>query len=188
MVTREEAKLVRAPARIVIGITQEPANGVYPFGGKEIGKVKQVRFASSSTPLTVIHEGSGEIGEMLEAPNRYIFACYLRGHDNDALKALFGVRASVGSQTGHQVVLFPSLVSPGKSAIGRGVKVLVVPDDPVNVDALLIYQAVPDLQEGAEMSFSRNEELGFPMRFECIRDTFGRVAAIGRLQDLKLVP
>lgn len=188
MVTSSSAKIARAPGRILLNIATEPASTVYPFGGKEVGKVNQVRFTRNSSTIPIFHEGSGEIGDVLEGPNRYSFACFLRGWDDDAITTLFSGQASAGTDTGHAVALFPSLLNPGNSALARGVKILYVPDDVLNVPALLVYNAVPMQQEGADMLWGRSSELGMPMACECTRDAYGRVAAIGRLQDLQLVP
>lgn len=188
MVASAAAKIARAPGRVVINPTIEPSTGTFPFGGKQIGKVNQARFTRTSAPIPIFHEGSGEIGDVLEGPNRYSFSCFLRGWDDDAISAMFGTQASVGADSGHTVVLLPSLISPGKSAFARGLKVLYVPDDALNIPALLIYNAIPDMAEGADMMFQRGAELGVSMSFECTRDSYGRVAAIGRIGDLRLVP
>jgi len=188
VVSSSSAKIARAPGRIVINPTLEPSTNPYPFGGKEVGKVNQVRFARTSSPIPIFHEGSGEVGDVLEGPNRYAFSCFLRGWDDDAITALFSGQVSVGADTGHAVALFPSLLNPGNSALARGVKILYVPDDVLHVPALFVYNAVSSLQEGADLMWSRTTELGVPMSFECTRDAYGRVAAIGRLGDLRLVP
>ncbi len=179
------SRVLRAPGTIVINPT-EALTGTYPFGGTEVGKANLCALQPMEEQLRLVWEGTGETGEILEGPNRWIFACFLRGWDDEAIRLLMPDGWSIGDRSQHSVFSAPGLNLAGLSALSRAVKLLYVPEDPVHVPAILIYSAVPDWQNGAELAFRRSDELGLPMSFECVRDVESRILKVGRLVDLEL--
>lgn len=186
MATGSAARVIRAPGTIVIAPTTEFAAGTFPYGGTEVGKVRLVALATHGKEFHVQYEALGEVGDVLESDQKWTFSCLLRGWDDDAIRLLMPDAYSAGAVSQHAVMSVPGAQVPGASALNRAVKLAFVPDDPAQVPGVLLYRAVPDWTDGAEMAFRRGSELGIPLTFDCIRDTSSRILKVGRLVDLAL--
>ena len=180
------ARIIRAPGRIVIGPTTAFASTAYPYGGTEIGKTNMCALSPQGSTFRVEYESLGEAGDILEANNRYSFACFVRGWDDDAVQKMLAGGYEAGSVTQHSVFYAPGTPTPGKSALSRGVILAYVPDDIINVPGVLIYRGIPDFQDGAALDFGRGDELGLPLSLDCFRDGSGNILRVGRLPDLAL--
>lgn len=177
------ARIMRGPGRIVINPTDFEL--AYPYGGVEIGKTRACQLTPLGTPFRVESEALGEATDVLEANRNYLFTCFVRGWDDSAVEKLMSGGYTAGSVSSHAVYSEPGNV-PGTSSIARAVILLYVPDDLINVNALLIYRGIPDFPEGAEFLWQHNEELGIPMNVDCLRDSRGNMLSIGRFADLSL--
>lgn len=184
MVAGDVARVIRAPGRLVAGPTN--LSLAYPYGGTEVGKTRMVALTPVGENFRVLSEGLGEVTDVLEMSNRYVFSCVARGWDDDAVEQFFGDNYTAGSVSGHALFSVPGSVVPGASGLTRAIKWLYVPDDPINVDAVIIYRGVPDWQEGTEIIMGREEEVLMPVAIECVRDTSDRILVVGRLADLSL--
>lgn len=184
MAAGKPERTIRASGRIVVGPTD--LSVAYPYGGTEVGRTRACVLLPLGVPTIVRDEGLGEPIDVLEGDNRYAFSCFLRGLDDDALAQLFPGGYSAGAVTKHAVWAEPGTRVPGQSALDRALKVLYVPDDLVNNSALLLYRAIPDWVEGAEVFFTKADELGLPVAMECLRDASDRILQLGRLPDLTL--
>jgi len=180
------SRVIRAPGRIVINPTQDFRSDAFPFGGREIGRANLCSLTPLGQRYLVENEGMGEVGDILQAGNRWVFACFVRGWDDDALELLMANGWDKGDRSQHSVFSAPGSQFAGRSALHRGVVLAFIPDDLINVPAVVLYHAVPDWTDGSEMAFRRGEELGLPLTFECMRDDEGRILKIGRLVDLDL--
>lgn len=186
MAASSAARIIRAPGRLVVTPTTAFASGTYPYGGTEIGMARMCQLTPLGTPYRVEAEGLGEVNDILEPNIRWVFTCFLRGWDDDAVLKFLAPGHSAGSDSQHAVYSVPGSLVPGKSALSRGLKIAYIPDDPVHVPGLLLYRAVPDWIDGAEIAFQRGSELGIPLVFECVRDASNRTLAMGRITDLPL--
>lgn len=184
MAAGNAARVLRAPGRIVINPTD--LDDFYPYGGTEIGKARLCVLQPLGTSFRVECEGLGEASDILEANNRWIFSCQLRGWDDDAVELLLPAGQEAGSTSGHKGFYVPGTATPGESALSHAVKLLYVPDDPIHVPAVLIYRGVPELAEGAEIAFQRGEEMVLPLTLDCFRDSNDNILRVGRLADLSL--
>lgn len=180
------SRVIRAPGRLVVGPQDAFADGIYPFSGTEVGKVKACALTPMGEPFRVQFEGLGEVGDVLEGSNRWVFSCFLRGWDPDAVEHFLSDGFSVGDRSQHAVFSSPGNQRPGSSALGRAVVLAFVPDDPMHAPGVILYRAIPDWGDGAELAFRRGDEFGIPIAFECLRDASGRVLQVGRLADLEL--
>lgn len=178
-------RVIRAPGRLVVGPTNLAA--AYPYGGTEVGKTKFVSVQPIRGLFRVESEGLGDATDILESSLRYVFSCFVRGWDDDAVAQFFSGSYSAGSVSGHALFLEPGSM-PGKSAYSRGLKLLYVPDDPIHVPAVLVYCAIIDWSDSAEIALQRGEEFGIPVAAECLRDANSRIIQIGMLSDLTLAP
>lgn len=185
-ITANGARIVRAPGRIVIAPIEDLATGSFPFGGREIGRANLCVLRPVGEQYRVTSEGTGETSEILEAGNSWVWSCFLRGWNDTAIELLMQDSYALGEVSQHALLEVPGSQYAGRSALGRAVKLLFVPDDHVHAPAVILYRAVPDWSSSAELQFRRGEELGMPLTFECLRDGQDRILKVGRLVDLTL--
>jgi hypothetical protein len=184
MTAGNASRVIRAPGRLVVAPTN--LGVAYPYGGVEVGKTRLVVVRVLGTNVRVESEGLGEATDVLERQNHFVFSCFLRGWDDDAIEQLWPDNFTVGAATGHAVFDAPGRSVPGASMLDRAKVLLYVPDNVAEVPAVLIYRGVPDWSDSAEMAFQRGDELGLPLAVECLRSASGRILKIGRLADLSL--
>lgn len=185
MASGNVSKVLRAPGRLVV-VPKDLAAG-YPYGGVEVGKTRLVVLTSFNTGVRIECEGLGnEPSDILERTSRYVFTCFVRAWDDDAIEQFFSSNFVQGSVSGHSLIREPGSRVAGSSALSRAVKMLYVPDDPISNPAVIIYRGIPDWSENAELAFQRKEELGLPIAVECVRNDSGNILEVGRLVDLSL--
>lgn len=179
------SRTLRAPGRLVVNPTD--LTRAFPYGGTEVGKTRLVVLQTLGVLFPIKSEGlGGEPTDVLEGPPQYVFSCFLRGWDDDAVRLFFRDNYVQGAVTGHSLMREPGLRRSGSSALGRAVALLYVPDNPEDAPAALVYRAVTDWADGAELAFQRGEELGIPLVGQCIRGATGKIVEVGRLADLSL--
>lgn len=178
------ARTIRAPGRLVVAPTNLAT--AYPYGGTEVGLTQLCVLQPKGVPFRVVAEGLGEATDVLEANNEFVFACFLRGWDDDAVAQFLSGGYAAGSTSKHAVWSVPGTVTPGASALSRAKVLLYVPDDVIHVPALLIYRGVPDWSLGAEVALQRRSEVGLPIAVDCIRDANDNILSLGMLADLSL--
>lgn len=201
MASGDVARIIRGSGRIVINPTTSFATTAYPYGGTEIGKTNVCVVQPQGSVYRVEYESLGEVGDILEANIRYVFACFLRGWDDDGVQLLMAGRYAAGATTQHAVFQEPGPTGfaydadntvwtgtrvPGSSALSRAVVLAYVPDDTIHVPGVLVYRGVPEWSDGARVAFQRREELGIPLTIDCVRDSNDNIVKIGRLADLSL--
>lgn len=177
-------RTVRASGRLVID--PDDLSAAFPHGGTEVGRTRGIVIQSHGEPYLIESEGLGRASDMLEPSKRHTFACMLRGWDDDAIDLLLNDGDTVGSVSGHRVYSVPGSQTPGGTALGRAKILLYVPDDLVNVPAVLVYSGIPLWAPGEEIPFQRGEETVIPLGVECFPDSNDNTLAIGRLVDLSL--
>jgi len=180
------ARVIRAPGRIVIDPTDAFSGNAFPYSGTEIGKTNVCVLQPLGVPFRVESEALGEATDVLEANKRYVFSCFVRGWDNDAIAQMLTGNNATGAITQHTVFVEPGTTVPGESASGRAVKVAYVPDDTIHVPAVMIYSGIPHWTDGAELAFQRGSELGISLSIECLRNSNGNILRVGRIEDLAL--
>jgi hypothetical protein len=185
MASGNVSRVLRAPGRLVVNPT---GLGVtFPYGGTEVGKTRLVVLTSFNTSIRIECEGLGnEASDVLERTSRYVFSCFVRAWDDDAIEQFFASNFVQGSASGHSLLREPGDRVAGASALERAVKLLYVPDDPISNPAVMIYRGVPDWSENAELAFQRQEELGLPLAVECVRGSSGDILEVGRLADITI--
>lgn len=186
MASANSVKIIRAPGRVVIGPTTSADSGSFPFGGTEIGRIGMFALASNGDNLTVEPEGLSRVADVLEGSIRFSVSFQLRGWDDDAIELLFPDQFAEGDLTRHAVFAVPGVTKPGSSALARAQTILFVPDDPVNVPALIVYRGVPDWRRASDVALRRNQELAIPVAIEAVQDDSGRILAMGRIHDLEI--
>lgn len=184
MVAGSSSRTIRAPGRLIANPTDLSDSPTY--GGTELGKTRAVALLPLGSSYRVECEGLGEASDILEGDNNYVFSCFLRGWDRDAIEVLFAGGYAEGGTTKHAVWSEPGTRTAGQSALGRAAIFLFVPDDTIHVPAALIYSGVSDFADGAELAFQRDEELGLEVGIVCMRSAAGKILSVGRIADLSL--
>lgn len=176
--------IVRATGRVIVNPTSLTE---YPYGGTDIGLSRGMvlRFPNQGAP--VFSEGLGGVTDYLEPDDYAILSFFVRGRSDEAARLFFSDNQSAGSVSGHRKLTWPQSSVAGASALSRAVSILFVPDDIHHVPALLCYNAIPDLDSGAEIMFQREEEYGLPVAFHLLRSSAGKVFELGMLSDLSLI-
>lgn len=178
------SRILHAPGKLYAGTTN--TTGPAPYGGTPLGKVQQLGFISVGTGVPVPSEGKGGFIDVIEPTNEHLLVFRLRGADDDALRLLFGGNFVAGPVSGHSRFTVPGPATPGDSALGRAVQLTYVPDDPVNVPAVVAYRCVAYVADSEPIPFSRSVEFEIPVAAMLIEDSRGLTADIGRLVDLTI--
>ena len=184
MAAGSATRTIRNAGRLVVGPTN--LSTAYPHGGTEVGRTQLVVLQPFGEQYRIEGEGIGRATDILEANKRWVFACFLRGWDDDAIDLLMNDGDTVGSVSGHAVWGAPGTRIPGRSALARAQILLYVPDDILFNPAVLVYAAIPQWTPGSEIAFQRGVEMGIPFSAECFEDTNGNTLSIGRFADLSL--
>ena len=185
MAAGNATRVLRAPGKLVVNPSDLTL--AYPYGGTEVGKTRLVVLTSLGASVKVSSEGlGGEASDILERTNAYVFSCFLRGWDDDAVAKFFATNFVQGPVSGHAVFREPGNRVPGSTALARAVVLLYVPDDAVNNPSAIMYRGVPEWTDGADLAFQRQEELGIPLTVDLLRSDTGNILEVGRLVDLSL--
>lgn len=180
-----QSRILRAPSRVIVGPTD--LSEAAPYGGKYVGHTKSVALVSTRVMFRVEDEGLGEATDVLESKHQYVFSCFLRGWDDDAVQLLFPGHYSAGAVSGRAVFQSPGTRLPGRSALSRGQTILIVPDDVDNMPACLMHRVIVDVADQSQLDFSAQRDLGITLRGECLRGSaVSRILDVGRLADLSL--
>jgi len=180
------SRIIHGPGRLVVNPSTNLGTTAYPHGGTEIGKTNLCAIQSLGTSFRVEYESLGEAGDILEANNHYVFACFVRSWDDDAVEHFLAGGHEGGVATQHAMFHAPGTKTPGETSLDHSISILFVPDDVIHVPGILIYNGIPEWAEGVEIAFQRGSELGIPLTIDCLRDAYGNILRIGRLADLLL--
>ena len=179
------SRILRAPSRVIVGPTN--LSSAAPYGGKYVGHTKSVALVTTRNLVRIEDEGLGEASDILESRNQYVFSCILRGWDDDAVELLFPGQYSAGAVSGRAIFKSPGTLLPGRSALSRGVKILIVPDDVDNAPACLMHRVVCDVADQSQLDWSAQNEFGLTLTGHCMRGaSVSRIIEVGRLADLSL--
>jgi hypothetical protein len=175
------ANIFRTPGRLSYGATNLASP--WPHGGTGLGIMRAKVLRPFRQSYVVRAEEFGmEPVERLELGFGWVLAAILRDYDADAVGAIFP-NTSIGS-SGRRVIKHPGTAGPLGSA--RSVAPLVfTPDDSAAV-GFIMYRALPEVDEGAELSLALSANTEIACVFTGIRDASNRVIQIGRLSDLQL--
>ena len=170
----------------------------YPYGGTALGIIGAARFLPGvkSAPLPG-EEFGNVITEVLTTASAGILMAPLRSYDGDLLPQLFSPQNSTaGSSSGEQVVagkvastagaVSNSDGSPGKYASADSFKLMFCPDAEDHQPFLIFYNAMPLVQEAAEIQLTLPADLEIAVAFHAAPDATYRTYAWGLREDLTL--
>jgi hypothetical protein len=180
----DPASSLRVPGRLAA----DPTNlGIaYPHGGADLGLVRAIvfrpGFLSERLPF---EEFGGKIGEVLHGGQTPRLGVVLVGF-TDALTQRVFPETVVGGTQGKRGIRSTSATNAGRLGSAGGFKLLFSPRDTANHPALVLYNAVPLVEDVAEVALNTEENTGIAVVFEALRDATGRDWLLQRLQDIAL--
>ena len=162
--------------------------------GTCLGYVKDLefQFRKRNQPITA-EEWGGKIVDQIDLGSEAVIAGVLRGTDPDALGKVFPNTATGSTSYGRLVKLSAAGDDrAGRSLFGSAFKLLFVPDDTDRGEFIVIYKAIPLVEEQASMAIRLGTEMGIAVAFMGAPDTATgttkAVAQIGRKEAISLTP
>lgn len=174
-ILRLRGRLVKNPTTLA---------GSFPFGGTPLGLTRNAIFRyGTKTTDVVAEEFGGKVIEKVFVTDMAVFAAVMRDYDVDMIKTIFP-SVPIGSLVRHVKTDRGSLVSP------RAFKLLFVPLAETAHPYILIYKALPALEETAELQLNAGVEIGVAAMFTAIPDDDttppGKLYEIGTKSEISL--
>lgn len=175
--------VVHAPGRLVVGPTDLAL--AFPHGGTALGLSAEVTFRPGLRGRSVrAEEFGGETIEVVYAGESAVLGALVRGWDADAVNRVW-LNSTVGV-SGERYVEYPGTTRAGTLGSARSVVLLFSPRDADRTPGVILYRALPLVDQAAALQFAFRRELVVAALFQGIRDATGRVYRAGRLEDLAL--
>ena len=168
----------------------------FPYGGTALGVIGAARFLPGvkSAPLPA-EEFGNVIAEVVTTGSSAILMAALRSYDNDALPLLFQ-NAKPGASSGDQFIegkvgssagaISASDGSPGRYASDDSFALMFCPDAEDHQPFLIFYNAIPLVQEAAEIQLTLTADLEIAVAFHAAPDSTYRTYSWGLREDLTL--
>lgn len=173
-------------------LVKDPTNlaAAFPYGGTELGLTTSILFKPG---VRSRQHGAEEFGgayvESTFIGEVAMLCLTIRGFDADILTRVFP-NVSAGATTGNTgidgKVSGGGVNVPGYRMSGKAFKLLWVPDDTEVSEALILYSAIPGVEETAALAFATSEEWGVPVFFLGAVDSQGRIYSERHLDDVVL--
>ena len=181
--------IIRGAYRLCINPTNLSA--AFPHSGTALGLTRDLRFVFNyKTDIATAEEWGGVVVESFYAGEKPFLAAVLREFDNDALNQIFP-NTTTGTVSQDRFVRFTPGTSgqnrPGYELSGKTYKLLASPVSSDRHPAILIWYALPALEEQAELQMSLAEEIGIPVVFWAGLNSSNQCYAVGKLRDLQSV-
>ncbi len=182
-------RALRVPGRLYFDCTDLTA--APPFGGKQLGFMVE-NAVSRSAPVgeIVAEEWGNEPVEGVSGGERWAFTAILNDADEDALAEVF-LNTSEGSVTGRRVIEGGGTNRAGYLYGGRSGVLVFAPESVISGNddihrMVVFYNAMPHVQETADLEHRLDAVLGVPVAFVGIRDGSDRIVKAGFRADLSL--
>ena len=188
MSTADLHQSLTSPGRLVINPTDKTA--AFPYGGTQIGEVREVRAVITGGWFDVeAEEYGGAIVESVWSGENVAIGCYLRQFDETAVAAVFPNTKTTGTSKRVAVTHWSdaaSPVRPGHLLSSRSVKLLFVPFDVDRVRCVYFSRALPRTNESVALQKALGVREEIPALFLAIPSTTSKVYQIDFLRDLTL--
>jgi hypothetical protein len=176
MATADVRTVLRIPSKLCANPTD--LTGTFPYGGTALGLTARAAFRPKAlySPITAEEHG-GLVVDGLYCGEQAMLTCFLRGWDSDAIATCFP-NTSIGGVTGRRYIRYEPGVSGQNRAGYRlsnlAIKLFLSPEAGQYAPGVLIYSAVPQWDEGAEIALRDTQEATLPIVFLCLPSTAGR--------------
>ncbi len=152
-VRRITGKLILNPTNIT----------AFPYGGIEMGTVRDGRMRLGQTPLyEEAEEWGGQPVDVIQSETVPMFVAIMAEWSNEGVsRSLSG--ATIGAVTRRAVQTHDQIgATRAGTSITKGGKLLVAPDSPQD-QAVIIYNAIPHPAPDADPAWTEAREWGIPM-------------------------
>lgn len=204
MATSTPNKMRRLKGRLVWNPTGGTVTGAYPYGGTQLGFCRSATFVwgIQYQPIRA-EEFGGVIVDYVYQSETAVFSAVLRDYDDDMVQTIFpnfskGFNGVDKQTTSGQPIITGTVkgtTKPG-SLIGekpdgaawdsRSGKLLFAPDDEDNHEFLVIYRAVPMLDQSADLRLTAAEWAETGVVFHATPVSAGNLYQFGRKTDISL--
>lgn len=180
MATKNVRNVLYLPGRLAVSPTNLASD--FPHGGTELGVVRDAQFRPNIRHHKIIAEEFGRPVGAVVASEEAVLMGVLRSWDDDMIRRLFhntqvdsdGVRGILGRAS---LPAQQSGTAPNRAGYDRVADAVTLVYSPRAVDQhqmLVLYNAVPLVDEAAELQLSIGEEFGLAFAFMCTPDVQGR--------------
>lgn len=188
MATPSIGSIQRTPGQLVWNPTNLAA--AEPYGGTYLGVTRDKEFTPAPIVRPIWNEAAATYTDAIYGGERVVFKAILRYPDADAITTTAFKAITVGGVGTHW--LFRPMGTTANTragtslSAGRSGVLLFAPRAPLYHDAILLYNAVPAIDEAAKLQMSLGEEYGLAVAFYGTPDSSGRVYDTGLLATLSL--
>lgn len=168
-------------------INPNSLSSAFPHGGTAIGEYREMRFDPQEEFAILTAEEYRATIAVIAAGRRPMLRAVLRDWDTDALSYIWP-NTTAGGTSGDRTIDINAFET-GKVRDGAelsGVVLCFSPYDLENSRMLLMYKAVPRVDEAASVQMNLPDESDLAIVFEAIPDSSGRFVRDGLREDLAL--
>lgn len=184
MVIARQDNVLHIPGRLIAAPTDLTIAS--PFGGTELGMASDVIFRPNLRRKEIrAEEFGGEITDFVKTGQAPQLGMFIRGFDEDMILKVFD-GSSKSTLTGKPQIDYPTDAAPGTLASATGIVLLYAADNTEDHPSILLYNALPLIEEVTEIKFSIKDEFGIPVLFYGVRDATNRIYQMRLLEDLVL--
>lgn len=192
MAAADPLNALEVPGRLIVELAGQTLDKTlaYPFGGTDMGLVKDVVWQRIATLEQVPAEGDGGaappigIVDTQYLGEAWLIVFALRGADDDAAGVIWP-NTSVGVIAKRVGILGEGTILPGQLLSTIAVPVLFVPDDVQNHQAVFLPLAIPEVAEDLEVQLAHSKERLLIAKFRAIPEAT-KVPQIQLLEDMTL--
>lgn len=163
-------------------------NQAFPHGGKALGLTRAAVFRYGIRTAAVEAEEFGMVAtEVVLSGFSAVLAAILRDFDDEFLSRVFP-QTVVGGTSGRRLLQgdLAGSTPPGSLLSSKSFKLLFSPLDQERSPFVLLYNALPLVEETAELQLSAAQEGELAAMFLAAANTNKRVYQVGRRADLDL--
>ena len=187
MAAPSSASIIRVPGRLIANPTNLGA--AEPYGGTYLGTCRDQEFIPEPVLRPIWNQVWGAYSDVIYGGERAVFKAVVRYPDADMLLTAMFKPVSPGS-SGAGFRFRPGGTTANTragTALSTGsLKLMFAARAPNAHPSIIVYNAIPALDEAARLQLSFGEEFGLAVAFYGSPDSSGRVYELGRLNNLTL--
>lgn len=162
-------------------------SAAFPHGGTALGFTgKHIFYPNVLSRELTREEYGGSVDEVAYLAERAILALVMRDFDVDHLAAAFPNTATVNGHTVIRGGFATGQEQPGYSLTSLAAKVLLSPEDVDAHEGVLLFNAVPVIDEDLAATYSITSEQGLALSWVALPDGTGRTFEFGKLAGMTL--
>lgn len=152
----------------------------WPHGGTGLGLTSSIYLKVPGAYAPILREEDNAPDRVIYLGGPLVLGGRLENWDNDVLANVFPSSTTVN---GDRVLQWPGSGTQPGGAISPLSKLVVTPEDPTK-PGVIIYSAVPLVQNAEEIRLSAKSFLFVPVVFLAIPDSNGRLGCMGKFSRL----